>query len=218
MQSILILEDMKGIRAWQASMLREVFPAAELFEADCHAMAERLLAERSFNLALVDLNLPDGSGIDITRIITARHPQTYVVITTIFDDDYHVFEALKAGAHGYLLKEQSRGELVEKLRGILKGEPPLSPAIARKILRHFREQPAMPRETGLTPREEEVLLLIAKGYSLQETAQLLGRSRNTIAGHTRSIYRKLNITSRAEAALEATRLGLIQASEAPSSH
>ncbi len=216
MQTILILDDMKGIRAWQASMVREVFPSAELFEADSVSTAERLLDERSFNLALIDINLPDGSGIDITRRISERHPQTYVVITTIFDDDYHVFEALKAGAHGYLLKEQPRNELVQKLQGILKGEPPLSPAIARKILRHFREQPAVSQETGLTPREEEVLLLIAKGYSLQETARLLGRSRNTIAGHTRAIYRKLNISSRAEAALEATRLGLIQAGETPS--
>jgi DNA-binding NarL/FixJ family response regulator len=131
------------------------------------------------------------------------------VVATIYDDDQHVFPALRAGAHGYVLKEQSREVLARLLTGIVSGEPPLSPSIARKMLRFFNPAPTPDDEAGLSPREEEVLRLIAKGYTLAAVGDLLKISRHTVAGYVKALYRKLNVTSRAEATLEAARRGIV---------
>ena len=121
----------------------------------------------------------------------------------------HLFAALKAGAHGYLLKEQTHQELVEHLQGIIQGQPPLSPSVARRILQHFRMRTRPFSRHGLTCRESEVLILLAKGMTCKESASLLGISPHTTADHIKNIYRKLNVNSRAEASLEAARLGLV---------
>lgn len=143
-----------------------------------------------------------------------------MVVTSILDDQDHILSALQAGAQGYLLKDLSKPVFIQKLRGILEGEPPLSPKIARKILQYFSQSPThsisqaseslSKAECELSAREQEVLLLLGKGLSRREVAQALDLSDNTIATHIRNVYRKLNISSRAEAALEASRLGLIR--------
>jgi DNA-binding NarL/FixJ family response regulator len=144
------------------------------------------------------------------------------VVVTIHDDDEHLFPALQAGAFGYLLKEQSREQLAEQLQRIAQGEPPLSPSIARRVIQYFTAQARMqPQHVGndadsvtphvqLTERENEVLLRVAKGFTLPEIGQQLNLSRHTIADYVKQIYRKLNVSSRAEAALEAQRLGLFR--------
>jgi DNA-binding NarL/FixJ family response regulator len=139
------------------------------------------------------------------------------VVVTIYDDDDHLFPALQAGAFGYLLKEQPREALVAQLVRISQGEPPLSPPIARRVLAYFAtaagQRLAMVKqiesEVRLTERETEVLQRVAKGYTLPEIAVQFGLSRHTIADHIKQIYRKLNVSSRAEAALEAARRGLV---------
>jgi DNA-binding NarL/FixJ family response regulator len=140
-------------------------------------------------------------------------------VVTIHDDDEHLFPALQAGAFGYLLKEQPRQQLTEQLQRISQGEPPLSPSIARRVIQYFAQQakaaaqPAvdtlMP-QVSLTERESDVLLRVAKGFTLPEIGVQLGLSRHTIADYVKQIYRKLNVSSRAEAALEAQRLGLFR--------
>jgi DNA-binding NarL/FixJ family response regulator len=136
------------------------------------------------------------------------------VVVTIHDDDEHLFPALQAGAYGYILKEQSRELITEQLQRISQGEPPLSPSIARKVIRkYFASQPAADQrhaDVSLTERESEVLLRVAKGFTLPEIGVQLGLSRHTIADYVKQIYRKLNVSSRAEAALEAQRLGLFR--------
>lgn len=210
MKSALLLEDYADTRDWLAELLRSAFDGVEVDEAATIAKARDLLANKQFNLAIIDLNLPDGSGIDFIRELSAASPQTYCVVATISDDDRHLFAALQAGAHGYLLKEQPREALLKRLQGILSGEPPLSPAIARRILRHFHHDMATEKAaTGLTAREQEVLALLAKGCKRGEVATLLGISANTAAEHVKSIYRKLNVSTRAEATLEAARMGLV---------
>lgn len=209
MLSILLVEDHKETRDILQEVLREAFDAVTITEAATLAQARNRLAGQVFNLALLDIGLPDGSGIDLVQGIAATSPQTYIVMATIFDDDRNLFAALRAGAHGYLLKEQSRDELAGLLRGILNGQPPLSPAIARRILQHFHQE-AKPHDTSLTERETEVLTLIAKGMRRTELARLLGISPNTVAEYIKNIYRKLNVGTRAEATLEAVRLGLVQ--------
>jgi DNA-binding NarL/FixJ family response regulator len=128
----------------------------------------------------------------------------------VFDDDAHLFPALRAGAQGYVLKDQSPEALAGMLRGIAAGQPPLSPSIARRLLRHFQPAPApATEEVLLTPRETEVLQLVAKGLSAQQVADALGLSRHTVTGYLKDVYRKLSVTTRAEATLEAARRGLI---------
>ena len=133
---------------------------------------------------------------------------------TIHDDDDHLFPALQAGAFGYLLKDQAAPATVEQFRRMSQGEPPLSPAIARRVMAHFasrssqRGRPRTMPHVALTDRENEVLLRVAKGFTLPEIAVQLELSRHTISDYVKQIYRKLNVSSRAEAALEAQRLGL----------
>jgi len=213
MNHILLLEDIPEIRAWLKVLVKQVFANAQITE--CSRVQDALLQVNSqrFTLALLDLGLPDGSGVDVVSALREKQPEVQSVIVTIHDDDEHIFPALQAGAFGYLLKEQSRELLMEQLQRISQGEPPLSPSIARKVIAHFASQrrpntAALLHEVSLTERETEVLLRVAKGYTLPEIGVQLGLSRHTIADYVKQIYRKLNVSSRAEAALEAQRLGL----------
>lgn len=209
--SALIVEDLDTVRDWLQSILLECFPGVAITLAGDLASARQRLATAAVDLVLVDLGLPDGSGIDLIREAHQRHPDMQMIVTTIYDDDSHLFPALRAGACGYLLKDQPREQLVRQLGGIARGEPPLSPAIARRMLRVFEpEQLAHDQLGRLSPREREALVLIAKGYRLAEVAEALTVTRNTAAGYVKSVYRKLEISSRAEAALAASRMGLVQ--------
>ncbi|MGM0412271.1 MAG: response regulator [Pseudomonadota bacterium] len=217
MRSILVLEDDPRILAWLATLAVEAFPGTEIREAATLEAGRRALAESAPDLALVDLSLPDGSGADL--IAEAGEGETLFVVATIHDDDRHLFEALQAGASGYLVKDQPRERLVEQLRGITQGEPPLSPGIARRLLRFFGETPQAgpttapaPRtdgEAALSPREVEVLSLIARGYNRKDIARALAITPNTAAGYIKSVYRKLEVSGRAEATLRAVERGLV---------
>ena len=217
MKSILLLEDLPEIRAWLRKLVLQVFPGATISESSRVQDALALVAGVKFDLALIDLGLPDGSGVDVVTKLRDMQPDAQSVIVTIHDDDEHLFPALQAGAFGYILKEQARELITEQLQRISQGEPPLSPSIARRVMAHFsaKAKPtaasanAMP-VVNLTDRESEVLLRVAKGYTLPEIGVQLGLSRHTIADYVKQIYRKLNVSSRAEAALEAQRLGLFR--------
>ncbi len=215
MRNVLIVEDHDDHRNWWERNLHNVFPGASVVGVSTLVEARRLIQETIFTLAILDINLPDGSGIDLMQEINTVSPNTYGVICSIYDDDKHIFAALRAGANGYLLKDQPRSRQLEQLREIVNGQPPLSPGVARRILNYFTgslpESDAKKSQhvVQLTDREQEVLRLIAKGYSRPEVAKLLGISLNTVSGYTKTIYQKLNITSRAEAVVEAVKLGLI---------
>jgi DNA-binding NarL/FixJ family response regulator len=218
MTRILLLEDLPEIRVWLKALALQVFPQAEVTEAARVHDAKQQISAQKFDLALVDLGLPDGSGVEVVAALRDTQPEAQSVVVTIHDDDDHLFPALQAGAFGYLLKEQSREQLGEQLKRISQGEPPLSPSIARRVIQYFAAQqrtqfrektPLMPGVT-LTERENEVLLRVAKGYTLPEIGVQLNLSRHTIADYVKQIYRKLNVSSRAEVALEAQRLGLFR--------
>ena len=210
MKTVLVVEDHDDTRLWWVQHISEAFPEAQAQGAVTLKEAQKCLNNTKFSLALVDINLPDGSGIDLIRDLTVARPDTYSVITTIFDDDAHIFSALQAGAKGYLIKEQPLAQQVEQLRLVLQGQPPLSPGIARRIISYFSRQGQQLEDSeALTPRENDVLQLIAKGFSRPEVANLLGLTINTVASYTKNIYQKLNVSSRAEAVYEGLRLGLI---------
>jgi DNA-binding NarL/FixJ family response regulator len=192
----------------------QVFPNAQIVECARVHDAQAQVSAQKFDLALIDLGLPDGSGVDVVSALRESQPEALSVIVTIHDDDDHLFPALQAGAYGYILKEQSRELITEQLQRISQGEPPLSPSIARKVIAYFAAQAkpqanALPH-VSLTERESEVLLRVAKGFTLPEIGVQLNLSRHTIADYVKQIYRKLNVSSRAEAALEAQRLGLFR--------
>lgn len=178
-----------------------------------HAESEGM----TFDLALVDLALGDGSGLQVIAQLVQRQPACAVVVASIHDGDEHLFQALQAGAQGYLLKDHPGDWLALQLQGIAQGQPPLSPVIARRLLRHFQapvavqaaEASEMPDVPCLSAREREVLGLLAQGVRIAEIGTALSISRHTVGDHVKSIYRKLNISSRAEAALQARQLGLI---------
>lgn len=227
MQSALIVEDVSETAVWLQEMLQQAL--AEVSVDVCttwHAAREKIESGARVNLVLLDINLPDGNGLDLVRTVLKYSPDAYVIISTIFDDEDHILTALQYGAKGYLLKDSPEQVFIQKLRGILTGDPPLSPGIARKILRHFNrslspengkrqnvqaapaaaaQMPAIP----LSPRENEVLVLVAKGLSRKEVARMLGLSVNTVARYIRDVYQKLDISSQAEAAVEACRMGLV---------
>ena len=209
MDNALIIEDMDDAARWLQQALASSFPGIVTHTVATVAAAIRhVQAAGSLSLALVDLGLPDGSGIEVIEFIKKVQPETTCIVTSIFDDDKHVFPALKAGASGYLLKDQPIEHIVQALQGIAAGRPPLSPAIARRMMAFF-QKPATTDYPPLTQRENDVLQMIGKGFTQAECARLLGISPNTVTGYVKEIYRKLNISSRAEAALIAKELGLV---------
>ncbi len=211
MKTGLVVEDLPAPAQWLAAVLEESFPGIRVDIASSLAEARAILEKRTPDIALIDLGLPDGSGVDLIRDISQSQPHCQCVVTTIYADDRHLFPALRSGASGYLLKDQPKERVVSALRGIASGEPPLSPVIAQRLLRVFGQDQAetSSQDNPLSSREREALVLIAKGYKLPEVAEQLGVTRNTAAGFIKSIYRKLNISSRAEATLEAARMGLV---------
>jgi len=212
--NILLLEDIPEASAWLKLQATEVFPDAIFFDAARVHEALAIIEKVHLDVGLIDLGLPDGSGVDVVAALRSAQPEAQSVVVTIHDDDDHLFPALQAGAFGYLLKDQAGPLIVDQFRRMSQGEPPLSPAIARRVMAHFasrssqRERPKNLANVVLTDRENEVLLRVAKGYTLPEIAVQLNLSRHTISDYVKQIYRKLNVSSRAEAALEAQRLGL----------
>ena len=218
---VLIVEDNPVARSFLSRVVRESFSdalmvseAGDLESARRQVEPSQSSASEPFKLILVDLELPDGNGMELLAEL-GQYPATKIV-TTLYSDDDHLFPALQAGAFGYLLKEQARELIAEQLKRMSQGEPPLSPSIARRVISHFasqtrqQERPQNIPHVSLTDRENEVLLRVAKGFTLPEIGVQLNLSRHTIADYVKQIYRKLNVSSRAEAALEAQRLGLFR--------
>ena len=179
------------------------------------AMGKELIGAGGFDVLLCDLGLPDGSGIDLIRIAAKQHPEADIIVITIFADQAKVLDSIKAGARGYLLKDERFANCAESIRDIRRGGSPISPVIARQLLREFQplqklaaagvEKPA----SILTPRELEVLNLLSRGFSYAEIAGILTLSPQTIATYVKSIYRKMEVNSRSEAIYEASSLGII---------
>ena len=175
------------------------------------------LAARAPDVLLVDLGLPDMSGLDLIRFAAERYPECDILVISIFGDEANVLAALAAGARGYLLKGSLQHDIAFDIRDLRNGGSPLSPVIARQMLKRLRMPAHEPfpkkngeDETMLTPREGEILNAISRGFSYAETAQMLGLSVGTVHSFLKRIYRKLAVHSKTEAVFEANRLGLIR--------
>lgn len=205
---ILILEDMPDTQHWLRDACLLAYPEASIVVAGSIAEAMASLDQLSPEIALVDLELPDGRGNTFIPALLKRHPQCLCIVVTIYADEDHLLPSLTAGAKGYILKDQSRKRIADMLRQAVAGELPLSPAIATLLLNQFTGA-LVSLESPLTRRESDVLALIASGSSSPEVADRLNISKYTVEDHLKHVYQKLNISSRAEAALAAKRLGLI---------
>jgi DNA-binding NarL/FixJ family response regulator len=162
------------------------------------------------DVVLTDLGLPGRSGIEGIRLLKARYPHVLFLVLTVFDDDARIFEALCAGACGYLLKKTPAARLLESVREVVAGGSPMSPEVARRVIELFRRvRPAESAEYALTPHETRLLKLIVEGHSYKSAAAALGVTVHTISFHMRSIYDKLQVHSKSEAVAKALRQGLI---------
>jgi DNA-binding NarL/FixJ family response regulator len=167
------------------------------------------LAAGAPDVFLVDLGLPDMPGLEIVRRIAGRFPACDILVVTIFGDEESVIGAFEAGARGYLLKGALEHDIAEDIRHLRNGGSPLSPVIARQVLKRLVPAKAAAMDALLTPRETEILNAIARGFSYAETAGLLHLSVQTVHSHLKNIYRKLAVHSKTEAVFEADRRRLL---------
>jgi DNA-binding NarL/FixJ family response regulator len=194
------------------------------YAASTRAEGLRAVQNMEADVLLVDLGLPDGSGIDVIAGAQARWPGCAVMVSTAFGDELHVIRSIEAGAAGYLLKDSTPAQLLDEIRSLHAGGSPISPLIARQILARFRmplavapavapaTAPVADREDEeLSAREREVLNLITKGFTAAEIAQFIGVSQHTVLTYVRRIYRKLRVNSKAEAIYEARQRGILGA-------
>ncbi|SFU52135.1 two component transcriptional regulator, LuxR family [Polaromonas sp. YR568] len=201
--------------------------------ASTRAQGLQSLESAPADVLLVDLGLPDGSGIDVIRAAHTQWPTCAVMVCTAFGDEAHVLQSIEAGASGYLLKDSEPENMLHEIRSLHGGGSPISPLIARQILMRFRAAPAAAAAatpaslstssaapaatpaTGehavLSAREKEVLELITKGFTADEIARLMQVSQHTVQTYVRRIYSKLNVNSRAEAIYEARHQGILAA-------
>ena len=215
---VLVADDHALFRKGVTSLLRGAEGFTVVGEAqdgrDAVAKALALLPD----VVLTDIYMPGMDGLEAARRIKAALPSTKIVVLTVSEEDQKLFDALKAGAHGYLLKNVEPEELFRTLRGVVRGEAFVTPSMAAKILDEFTRQ-AQPRKgtasAGLSPREREVLALLTRGAVNKEIAAALEISENTVKNHLKSIMEKLHLENRVQVVAYALREGLVRPRDVP---
>jgi DNA-binding NarL/FixJ family response regulator len=216
---ILLIEDDAPVRVRLAGIIGD-WPGGKLVGA-CGTLADavQVIDNIPIDLLVTDLKLPDGHGVQAIRLLRERQPAAEAMVISVLADDRTVIEAIEAGATGYLLKDSDAMGIVEAISELLAGRSPISPAIARTIVRRLGGREAAPAAVAdttattaqqLTPRELDILWGIAKGFTYGELAERLKMSKQTVPVHIRHIYRKLEASNRSEAVYEASRRGLIR--------
>lgn len=189
----------------------------EIGSAATYREADALVSQFKFQMLIVDLDLPDGFGLDLIRRTAANMPQVDIMVLANANDDPHVVSAIESGATGYVLKTEIENSLVSAIRLLAAGGSPVSPEVAKSVLRALRtytthtiEKTTAPIQPNpLSERETEILQLLAKGMSFNEIGDILTISPHTVTAHIKKIYRKLQVHSRGEAVYEAAQMGLI---------
>ena len=219
--TVLIVEDEPEFRL-RFKQIVESEPTLELVGiAASKREAQELIDQTKFDVLLIDLGLPDGNGTELIRQVSQKRPDVDIMVVTVFGDEQHVVSAIEAGATGYILKDSTAADVVSCIRLLRAGGSPVSPVVARSVLRAIRNRmggPATPTRSGgsmpennpLSARETEILQLLAKGMSFNEIGEILGISPHTVTAHIKKIYRKLAVHSRGEAVYEATQMGLLR--------
>lgn len=205
-----VVEDMKDIRDGLTTLIN--FTEGFYCTGSYRSMEEALvrLGDAVPDVLLSDIGLPGMSGIDGIRIIKERYPGMQILMLTVYDDDDRIFDALCAGASGYLLKRTPPAKLLENIREAMSGGAPVSPEVAARVIKFFRESHSAERaDYELTPHETRLLKLLTEGYNYTTAAEKLGVSYNTIKFHVRHIFDKLQVHSKSEAVVKAMRDRLV---------
>lgn len=219
--SILLADDHAVVRAGIRQFLERAPGLRVIAEADDGEMAQNLIAQHHPDVAVLDIQMPKATGIDVTRWTRTHHPQTGVLILTAYDDDPYVMAVLQAGANGYVLKTATPDEIVQAVRDVHEGKSALDPAIARKLMNQFATRGPVPHPPdsqtyeSLSDREAEVLTLAARGYTNKAIAVQLNISDRTVQGHLAKIFIKLQAASRTEAVMRAVALKWISGDISP---
>ena len=201
---VAIIEDQRDIRDGLTFLIGHTagFRSAGAFDSVEAALA----GFQEADVALIDIGLPGLSGIDGIRLLKQRQPSLHLLALTVYDDDEKVFQALCAGASGYLLKKTAPARLIEALRDVISGGAALSPEVAGRVIALFKDfRPPEAADYRLTPHETRLLKLLGDGHSYKTAAAELGSSVNTVGFHMRSIYSKLQVHSKSEAVAKALR-------------
>ncbi len=187
--------------------------------AACATFAEGkdIVERENPDIALLDIDLPDGSGLNLIELLAEKSPNSKAVVITVFEDDRHVMDAIASGADGYILKDDPSISIEQALKMILAGGAPISPTVARHILARFQEKERNfvasdheeDRSHTLTERETEILVLVSDGFTDQEIADKVSISYHTVTTHVKNIYQKLSVHTRVEATREAIRFGIV---------
>ena len=200
--SVAVVEDLADVREGLAALVdaAEGFACAATF-GDAESFLEAVRGGLGLDVALMDVGLPGMDGIEAVRALKRRRPAVQAMMLTVYEDDDHVFEALRAGATGYVLKTTPPDDLLDAVARLHAGGSPMSSGIARRVVEAFHRPPVVAEhEDPLTPREEEILDLLVQGHRYREIAEALFISLDTVRTHVRHVYEKMHVRSRAEAA------------------
>jgi len=208
----MLADDHAIVRAGIRQFLEHAGDIQVVAEADDGEMAKRLIQERKPDVAVLDIQMPKASGIEVTRWIRSNAPQVGVLILTAFDDDPYVLAVLQAGANGYVMKTASPGELIQAVRDVRDGKSVLDAKVTQKLLAQLSHSKDTVQVETPTSREMEVLELVARGYTNKAIGAQLRISDRTVQGHLAHIFDKLQAASRTEAVMRAVSLGWISQS------
>ena len=203
MTKIAIVEDNKVIRESLMEFVQTDSECQCVFVCATASEALKEIPKCQPDIVLMDIQLPDISGIECTAQLKQLMPSVQIIMVTVYEDTDRIFKALRAGACGYLLKRCTPEELIDAIHEVKQGGAPMSREIARKVIASFREPATSATEVeGLSPREREILELLANGHPNKEIAARVGLTDGTVRWHLRHVYNKLHVRSRMEAALK----------------
>jgi DNA-binding NarL/FixJ family response regulator len=211
--SVIVVEDQREIRECLVLLLNgtDGFRCAGAFRTMEAALGALATSADLPSVALLDIGLPGMSGIEGVRLVRERHPAIVPLMLTIYEDDERIFDALCAGACGYLLKKTPPALLLDSVRDVVRGGAPMSPEVARRVITLFRElRPPERADYHLTPHETRLLALLVEGHNYKTAAKELGVTTHTVSFHLRSIYGKLQVHSKTAAVTKALRQRLIK--------
>lgn len=199
MIKVAIVEDIKDIREGLQLLINsnKTFSCLHVYTTAEDALAH--LPSDLPDVVLMDIHLPGISGIEAVKKLKAKYPQVQFIMSTVYEDDENIFESLKSGATGYLLKKTSPDKILEAITEVYNGGSPISAQIARKVIASFQKKSPIDDYPDLTPKEKEILKELSKGLRYKEIADVLTISMDTVRTHVRHIYEKLHVQSRMEA-------------------